>query len=77
MMTLIGLNLLLLAAEHLLPLTHAELLAIEIFDVATALLFLAEFGFEWYWARDQRQYVRHHWFYLLAAIPIPSRVGLS
>ena len=46
--------------------------AIELVDIATALIFLAEFIFEWYWARDRQQYMRQHWFYLLAAIPIPT-----
>lgn len=72
MQLLVVCNLALLALEHFEILSHDILIAIEVFDVVTALLFIAEFWFEWYWAKDRRKYVRHHWFYLLAAVPIPS-----
>lgn len=72
MITLVALNLLFLAIEHVVALTREQIIAIEIFDIVTALIFLAEFGFEWYWAKDRAKYVRYHWFYLLAAIPLPT-----
>lgn len=72
MMTLVALNLAFLALEHFAPLTHEQRFVIGIFDIMTAIVFLAEFGFEYYWAKDRAKYVRHHWFYLLAAIPIST-----
>ena len=72
MITLALLNLVFLGLEHLEVLSHEQLVAVELFDIATAVLFIAEFMFEWYWAKDRTKYIRHHWFYLLAAIPIPS-----
>lgn len=72
MLVLVVMNLGFLAYEHFYEPPLEELRLIELFDIASALVFLAEFIFEWYWARDRRLYVRHHWFYLLAAIPIPT-----
>ena len=65
-------NVVLLAYEHFHEPPLSELLLIDAFDIATALLFIAEFIFEWYWARDRKLYIRHHWFYLFAAVPIPT-----
>lgn len=67
MLCLIGLGL-----EHFEHLTEAQLYALEYFEYAVGCIFLCEFGFEWYYARDRRQYLRHHWFFLIAALPIPS-----
>lgn len=72
MIGLVVMNVVLLVLEHFVPLTHEQLVAIEVFDAATALVFLAEFGFELYWAKDRGKYIRHHWFYLLAAIPVTT-----
>lgn len=72
MIVLVVMNIVFLALEHFVPLTHAQIIAIEVFDVVTAVIFLAEFGFELYWAKDRGKYIRHHWFYLLAAIPITT-----
>ena len=72
MVTLVGLNLLFLVIEHIEVLSQQQIKIIEVFDIATALVFLAEFGFELFWAKDRAKYVRHHWFYLFAAVPIPS-----
>ncbi len=72
MQTLVALNLFLLAVESTHHLSHDQVLAIEIFDIMTAIIFIAEFWFEWHYAKDRKKYVREHWFYLLAAIPVPS-----
>lgn len=72
MMTLVVANFLLLAYEHFFEPPYSQMVAIEAFDVATAVVFLAEFIFEWHWAKDHALYLRHHWFYLLAAVPVPS-----
>ena len=72
MISLVVLNLIFLALEHVANLTHEQLVAVELFDIATAIVFLAEFAFELYWAKDRGKYIRHHWFYLLAAVPLPT-----
>lgn len=74
MLTLVALSLGFLVLEHTETLTHAQLQVIELFEIGVALVFLAEFWFEWRHAKDRRQYVKHHWFYLLAAIPIPTQM---
>lgn len=72
MNSLVVANIGLLTYEHFYEPPLAQLLIIDVFDIATALVFIAEFVFEWYWARDRRLYLKHHWFYLLAAVPIPT-----
>ena len=72
MLVLVVLNITFLVLEHLEVFNHEQLVAVEMFDIFTALIFIAEFIFEWYWAIDRAKYARHHWFYLLAAIPIPT-----
>jgi hypothetical protein len=29
--------------------------------------------FEWHFARDRHHYFKYHWFYLIAAVPIPTQ----
>lgn len=72
MMMLVALNLALLAYEHFAEPPLDQMIFIEAFDIVTAIVFLAEFIFEWHWAKDRSLYFRHHWFYLLAAVPVPS-----
>ncbi len=69
---LVLLSFIFLALEHFEKLSHEQLLAVEIFEVVVALLFLAEFIFEWHFARDRAKYFRHNCMYLLAAVPIPT-----
>lgn len=71
MLSLVALSFILLALEHLKRLSHEQLLAIELYEISVAFIFIAEFVFEWYWAKDRSHYVKYHWFYLLAAVPIP------
>jgi voltage-gated potassium channel len=72
MFVLVALSFVFLALEHLERLSEGQLRAAEVFEVGVALVFLAEFVFEWHFAKDRRKYFRHHWFYLAAAIPVPS-----
>lgn len=74
MLSLVGFNIAFLAAEHFLHLSDDQIHAIEVFDILTALIFISEFLFELHFARDRRHYIKYHWFYLLAAIPIPSQI---
>ncbi|QQS20085.1 ion transporter [Candidatus Saccharibacteria bacterium] len=69
---LVGLSFVFLALEHFEQLNHEQLIVIEFFEVGVALIFLAEFVFEWYFARDRARYLRHNWFYLIAAVPVPT-----
>lgn len=72
MIVLVVANIAFLVLEHLVHLSHTQVLMIEIFDIITALIFIAEFAFEYYFAKDRGKYIRHHWFYLFAAVPLPS-----
>jgi len=72
MHTLVVLSFVFLALEHFERLSHEQLRAVEGFEIGVALLFLAEFFFEWHFARDRAKYLRHHWFYLIAAVPVPT-----
>lgn len=73
MYSLVALSFIFLALEHFEKLTENQLRLIELYEVGVALVFLAEFVFEWHFARDRRKYFRHHWFYLIAAVPIPTQ----
>jgi hypothetical protein len=62
-----------LILEHFEQLSHEQLLLFDIYEVLVALVFIAEFVFEWYHAKNRRLYIRRNWFYLLAAVPIPTQ----
>lgn len=72
MISLIVMSLSLLVADHLGVLDRFESIEFAWFEVIIGLALVIEFCFELYYARDRRKYWRHHWFYLLAAIPVPS-----
>ncbi len=72
MFTLVVFSFVFLAMEHFEILSHEQLLLIDYYEVAVAVIFLAEFIFELYFAKDRKKYWRSHWFYLIAAIPIPT-----
>lgn len=61
-----------LALEHLEHLNEWQLYALEYFEYFVGFVFLVEFGFELYFARDRKKYFVHHWFFLIAAFPVPS-----
>ena len=62
-----------LLLEHLEHLSEQQLYDLEAFEIIVGLIFLVEFGFEWYFAKNRRQYWRHHWYFLLAAVPLPTQ----
>lgn len=72
MTTLVIGSFIFLALEHFEQLTDSQLAGVEAYEITVALIFLAEFLFEWYFARDRRRYFRTHWFYLIAAVPVPT-----
>ena len=72
MTTLVIGSFIFLTLEHFEQLTDSQLAGVEVYEITVALIFLAEFLFEWYYARDRWRYLRTHWFYLIAAVPVPT-----
>lgn len=62
-----------LILEHLEHLNVTQLYWLEVFEIMVGLIFLAEFAFELYFAKDRKKYWLHHWYFLIAAIPIPTQ----
>lgn len=73
MMALVLISFALLALEHFEVLSSTQLHMIDVFEITVSIIFLCEFLFELHFARDRILYFKHHWFYLLAAIPIPTQ----
>ena len=72
---LIGLVLLsfvLLGFEHFGLLSATQLLWVEAYEVVLGCIFIADFAYELHLSTNKRRYIRHNWFFLLAAIPLPS-----
>lgn len=72
---LIGLVLLsfvLLAFEHFNLLSATQMQWVEAYEIALGFIFIADFAYELHLSTDKRRYLRHNWFFLLAAIPLPS-----
>lgn len=69
---LVVVSFVLLALEHFEQLSHEQLQMVEWYEICVGLLFIAEFVFEWYHAIDRAKYARQHWFYLIAAVPVPT-----
>lgn len=66
-------SLALLVLEHIEKLTHEQLLFAEVFDIFVGVVFLVEFIFELYFAKDRNKYWKRHWFYLFASVPLPQQ----
>lgn len=62
-----------LALEHLEKLSELQLYALGMFELMVGVLFMAEFAFELYFAKGRKKYWRHHWYFLLAGIPLPAQ----
>jgi voltage-gated potassium channel len=73
MMSLVAISSSTLVLEHFEKLTPMQLHYVDIFEIGVSIIFLTEFFFEYYYARDRALYFKHHWFYLFAAIPIPTQ----
>lgn len=71
MLLLVASSLLFVGLEHFGKFTHEQLLMIEVYEVIVGLVFVGEFIFEWYHAKDRQHYLKYHWFYLFAAVPVP------
>lgn len=73
MLSLVIISFCLVLLEHFEQLSPIQLHWVDVYEISISVIFLAEFFFEYYFARDRSLYVKHHWFYLLAAIPIPTQ----
>ena len=73
MYALVSASFTLLFFEYAEKLNHEQLLIAEFFDVIVGVVFLLEYIFEWYFAKNRKKYMKQHWFYLLAAIPLPQQ----
>lgn len=62
-----------LAFEYFSQLTTSQLLLLDAFEIAVGVIFLAEFGFELYFAKDRKSYWRYHWYFLIASVPVPMQ----
>ena len=62
-----------LALEHLEHLNEQQLYQLEVFEIIVGVIFLVEFGFEWYFFKNRLTYWRHHWYFLLSAVPLPTQ----
>jgi len=52
-----------------------QLRMVEWYEIGLGCLFIADFVYEWRLATDKKRYVRHNWFFLLAALPFPSNLA--
>jgi len=75
LMTLLVISLACLALEHFERFTEEQLQMVEVYEFVLAFIFMGDFIFEWYHAKDRRQYWRHNWIFLLAAIPLPNALA--
>ncbi len=62
----------LLTLEHFNLLSAIQLRWVEAYEIALGFSFIADFVYELQLSSDKRRYIRHNWFFLLAAIPLPS-----
>lgn len=63
-----------LALEHLERLSAGWLLALDWFELAVGAIFLVEFAIELYFSKNRKKYWQHHWYFLLASVPVPLQV---
>ena len=71
MLLLVVMSFILVGVGHFFTLTHQHRLMIDGYEVTVAIIFICEFIFEWYHAKNRRFYLKYHWFYLFAATPVP------
>lgn len=60
-----------LAFEELGWLANDQIGWLNVFEITVGLIFLGEFIFELYYAKNRKKYLRRHWFYLIASVPLP------
>ena len=75
LLTLVLLSFAFLGFEYFGHLSTAQLRWIEWYEIVLGCIFIIDFVYELQLATDKRAYVRHNWFFLLAAIPVPSNLA--
>ena len=70
-LTLIVGGLVFLGFEMFGKLSSRQLVYFEVLEYATSAVFITDFIYELQRSPDKRSYIKHNWFYLLAAIPLP------
>lgn len=71
-LTLAVLSLIFLAFDQFGNLSASQLHYLYQFDIIVGLIFIGELLLELWLATNKSSYVKHNWFYLFAAIPLPS-----
>lgn len=61
-----------LLLEYSVALSPAQLQIIDITDITIAIVFLFEFSIKFSRANDKKQYLKGHWWELLASIPVTT-----
>lgn len=64
-----------LGFEYFGQLNETQLKWVEVYEITLGCIFIADFVYELRLAADKWRYVRHNWFFLLAAIPLPSNLA--
>jgi len=74
MMALALVSIAVVVLEHLEHLSTEQLLIADVLEIGISVLFLTDFFFEYHHARNRKQYLRHNWPFLLAAVPVPTQI---
>jgi voltage-gated potassium channel len=69
---LVLLSLVFLGVEEFGHLTKEQIKWLDWYEVILGIVFMTEFFWELYRAKHKIDYVWHHWYYLLASIPLPN-----
>jgi len=75
LLALVLLSFTFLGFEYFGHLSTVQLRWIEWYEIVLGCIFIVDFIYELRLASDKRSYVRHNWFFLLAAIPVPSNLA--
>ena len=75
LLALVLLSFTFLGFEYFGHLSTAQLRLIEWYEIVLGCIFIIDFIYELRLATDKRSYIRHNWFFLLAAIPVPSNLA--
>jgi len=75
LLALVLLSFAFMGLEYFGHLSTAQLRWVEWYEIVLGCIFIIDFVYELRLASDKRRYVRHNWFFLLAAIPVPSNLA--
>ncbi len=63
-----------LALEHFGRLSTGQVQWLNSLELGVGLIFLVDFGFEWYFAKNCQRYWHDHWYFLLASVPLSGQL---